>query len=254
MRILRAVPITVIVSTVVLVLALAGCASADPAGSTQSPTSASSADGPQSSPRDGDAAVSSDPVRPVGGEFPGGATWHLVWLAGPDPTTGSEPADFSFVLRNGRIRGTGPVNSFSGTWTTTPTGELAVTGLTATERGGDPDALRQEAAALDALAQVDGYTVVAAGELYLFDGQQQVMTWSTQPDGGVPTVRPATTALAGRAVGMSEAAATDLVEGAGLTARVVSRDGQALAVTEDYRVDRVNLTVDDGTVTATSVG
>lgn len=253
MRTRHAIPIVVATSAVALALVLAGCAAPQTDGPGQS-AAASAPVGSPGTPGDGDAAVSSDPVRPVGGDLADGVTWHLVWLAGPDATTGTEPDGISLVLRDGRIRGDGPVNSFTAAWTTTPAGGLAVTGITATERGGDPAALRQEAAVLDALAQVDGYTVVAAGELYLFDGQRQVMTWSTRPGGGAPTVDPATTTLATRVVGMTEADATALVEGAGLTVRVVSRDGQALAVTEDYRVDRVNLTIEDGTVTAASVG
>jgi len=51
-----------------------------------------------------------------------------------------------------------------------------------------------------------------------------------------------------------EADATALIEAEGFTARVVERDGEALAATMDYRVDRFNLVVVDDVVTALSVG
>lgn len=50
-------------------------------------------------------------------------------------------------------------------------------------------------------------------------------------------------------VGKSESAATTAAEEQGCSIRVVERDGRALAVTEDFRPDRVNVAVEDETVT-----
>lgn len=55
-------------------------------------------------------------------------------------------------------------------------------------------------------------------------------------------------------IGETEADATAAVEAAGFTARVVERDGESFPITMDYRVDRVNLTVQDGLVTVATIG
>jgi hypothetical protein len=49
-------------------------------------------------------------------------------------------------------------------------------------------------------------------------------------------------------IGMSEAEATDRLEAMGYEVRVVARDGESFAVTDDYRTDRVNLEIKDGVV------
>jgi hypothetical protein len=51
-------------------------------------------------------------------------------------------------------------------------------------------------------------------------------------------------------VGKSEADATALAESRKLTVRVVGKDGECGMVTDDLRTDRVNLYLEDGTVTA----
>ena len=50
-------------------------------------------------------------------------------------------------------------------------------------------------------------------------------------------------------VGKSESEAAAAAEEEGCSVRVVERDGRALAVTEDFRPDRVNVVVEDGEVT-----
>ncbi len=61
-------------------------------------------------------------------------------------------------------------------------------------------------------------------------------------------------ALAAEVVGLGEDDAVAAIEAAGLVARVIERDGESLPATMDYREDRVNLSVTDGTVTAATVG
>lgn len=70
---------------------------------------------------------------------------------------------------------------------------------------------------------------------------------------------PSTTALAAAAEvnGMTEGEAIQTIEGISseqLTARVVRRDDSNYAVTEDYSLSRINLEIDNGIVTKTSIG
>jgi hypothetical protein len=72
-----------------------------------------------------------------------------------------------------------------------------------------------------------------------------------------PTVAPDMSVaqeVADSVVGMSEAEATKTAEAKGLTVRVGSRDGEDFALTMDYRLDRVTLTVIADKVTAATPG
>ena len=58
-------------------------------------------------------------------------------------------------------------------------------------------------------------------------------------------------------IGMSEEEAIQTIEGISseqLTARVVRRDAENFAVTLDYRLDRINLEIDNGIVTKAFIG
>ena len=66
-----------------------------------------------------------------------------------------------------------------------------------------------------------------------------------------------TQAVAVEVIGMSEEDAIQTIEGISseqLTARVVRRDDENFAVTMDYRLDRINLEIDNGVVTKASIG
>ena len=70
---------------------------------------------------------------------------------------------------------------------------------------------------------------------------------------------PSATALgvAEEVIGMSEEEAIQTIEGISseqLTARVVRRDGESYAITEDYSLSRINLEIDNGIVTKTYIG
>jgi hypothetical protein len=60
--------------------------------------------------------------------------------------------------------------------------------------------------------------------------------------------------LAHDVIGRSEADAVAAIEETGYVARVVSRDGEDFAVTDDYRTDRINLRIGAGVVTHADVG
>ena len=103
---------------------------------------------------------------------------------------------------------------------------------------------------------MDGYTTVAAGELYLFAGDVNVLVYSVapQPPADDLTITEETEALAASVVGMAETQAQETVEAADHTWRVVARDGVSFPVTEDYSPTRINATIVDGTVTETTIG
>jgi hypothetical protein len=61
-------------------------------------------------------------------------------------------------------------------------------------------------------------------------------------------------ASADKLVGLSEEAAIEQAKLNDWTPRVVSRDGESLPGTADYRLDRVNLTIVAGKVTAVTLG
>jgi heat shock protein HslJ len=221
---------------------LASCARAEDASTT-------GAD-PASGAAGGDSAVSSDMVKPVGGALRIGEPWYLVGGMLEQSTS----ADVTLTFEDGTVGGQGPVNSYSADYTATSTGGLTFGVFAATLMAGSEADMAAEAELLARLQQVDGYTTVEAGELYLFDGDMNVLTYSATPVTAEPTISDATQKVASDIVGLPEDEAQAAVEGAGLTFRVVARDGKALAATDDYSVTRINVTVDNGTVTEATIG
>lgn len=61
-------------------------------------------------------------------------------------------------------------------------------------------------------------------------------------------------AIASQVIGLSEIEAVQIIETAGLRARVVEREGVYYAVTRDYRTDRINLFFRDKLVYRADVG
>lgn len=60
--------------------------------------------------------------------------------------------------------------------------------------------------------------------------------------------------LSAEVLGISEDDARAHIEAAGMSARTMMRNGEAFAGTSDYRLDRVNLTIEDDVVTGATVG
>lgn len=197
-------------------------------------------------------AASSELVQPVGGDLRVGEPWYFV--GGMLETLDPPEAPVVLTFGQDRARGQGPINTYSASYTTGDSGELTFGGWEATQVGGSKADLRLETQIQAYLRQVDGYTTVALGELYLFDGDSNVLVYATQPPGSGLTVDDETQAVALHIIGMSEAEARSAVEAAGLTLRVVARDGTALLVTEDYSVSRINATIVDDQVTETTIG
>ncbi|HSO03877.1 MAG TPA: META domain-containing protein [Candidatus Limnocylindrales bacterium] len=222
---------------------LASCArTTDPASGRVDPASGAAGD---------DSAVGSDMVKPVGGDLRVGQPWYLV--GGMLESSTSTPVMLTF--EEARVGGQGPVNTYSADYQATTAGALALGEFVSTRMAGPEPDMAAEAELLDLLGKVDGYTTVEAGELYLFDGEMNVLTYSAAPVAVDPMApSDAALAMATEVVGMAESEAQAAVEGAGLTYRVVSRDGTGLAVTEDYSVSRINVAIVDGQVTEATIG
>ena len=58
----------------------------------------------------------------------------------------------------------------------------------------------------------------------------------------------------GELIGLSEPDAQTCIEEAGLTGRVVYRDGESFPVTLDYRPDRINMSIEEGFVVEVTLG
>jgi hypothetical protein len=164
-------------------------------------------------------------------------------------------AEVTLTFDESTVGGQGPVNSYSADYTATSTGGLTFGVFASTLMAGPDAQMAAEAEILATLAKVDGYTTVEAGELYLFDGEMNVLTYSTTPVADDPmTPSDEAQAMATEVLGMTEAQAQAAVEAAALTFRVVSRDGEGLAVTDDYSVSRINVAIVDDTVTEATIG
>ena len=201
-------------------------------------------------PADGDSAVSSDLVQPVGGDLRIGEPWYLVGGMLESPVTGQ--VTLTFTAED--LLGEGPLNGYSTTYRSSDDGALELGEWAITAVGGPDAAMALERELLGLLGEVDGYTTVTGGELYLFDGDLNVLVYATTPPSDEPTITDETQAVALEIIGMRQAPARAVVEDAGLTFRVVSRDGTALAITEDYSVTRINASIVDGRVTETRIG
>jgi hypothetical protein len=71
---------------------------------------------------------------------------------------------------------------------------------------------------------------------------------------GSGSVEPAPTFVTSTVVGLGELEATKVIESAGFTARVIARDGESLSGTKDYRLDRVNISIENGVVVSAELG
>jgi hypothetical protein len=200
----------------------------------------------------GDQPTSSEVVKPVGGDLRVSEPWYLI---GTSLSSVVVPPGLTITFAADTVSGQGPVNSWSGSYTATPTGQLDFADVAITAMAGPDEAMKAEAAYQALLETVDGYTAVQAGELYLFDEQANVLVYSATPPVDDPlAVTAQTQALAASVVGMAEAEAEAAVTGANHTFRVVTRDGEQFAVTEDYSPTRINVTVVGEKVTEATIG
>ncbi len=112
-------------------------------------------------------------------------------------------------------------------------------------------------------------TVIAIEDKYLVFGNSAVPSGSTivvpgtdavppEPIGTIepdlPIMNPIDEASTKQLVGLSEGEATKVASGNGWTIRIAMRDGESFMLTTDYQDNRVNLTIENGVVTAVTVG
>ena len=71
---------------------------------------------------------------------------------------------------------------------------------------------------------------------------------------GSGSVEPVPTIATSAPIGLSELEAIKLIESEGFTARVIARDGESLPATKDYRLDRVNISIENGVVVSAELG
>jgi len=228
-----------VIPALLLCLALAAC------GQEAPPTT-----GPADS-GGGDEPTSSDMVSPVGGDLRIGEPWYLVGGTLAEQT----PTQVTLTFDRDTVSGQGPINTYSTSYTASPDGALELGEWVTTLIGSDGPDPAFEAEILRLLGAVDGYTTVAAGELYLFDGDVNVLVYATAPPAPDDlTITEETQALAAQVVGMAEDEARATVEAADHVWRVVARDGTSFPRTEDYSPTRINATIVDGAVTETTIG
>jgi len=157
-----------------------------------------------------DSAVSSDMVQPMGGDLRIGEPWYLVGgMLESTPTT-----EVTLIFEEDTVDGEGPINSYSADYTATKDGALDLGRFVTSLEAGAADLERAETDLLVLLNAVDGYTTVDAGELYLFEGDLNILVYATTPPSDEPTISDETQATALEVLGMSEAEARAAVEGA----------------------------------------
>jgi hypothetical protein len=71
---------------------------------------------------------------------------------------------------------------------------------------------------------------------------------------GSGSIEPGPTFATSAPIGLSELEAIKVIESEGFTARVVARDGESLSGTKDYRLDRVNISIENGVVVSAELG
>ena len=155
-----------------------------------------------------------------------------------------------------QMSGQAPVNSYFADYTTE--GESIEFGpIGSTLMAGDQKMMDAEAAYFELLGSVTTFAVTEE-KLTLKAGGQEVLGYV--PAGSATDLQGAAggeqdvNALAGTLVGMAVAEAETTTTDAGFVFRVVSVDGEPMAVTMDYREDRINAEVEDDTVVRVTIG
>jgi heat shock protein HslJ len=103
------------------------------------------------------------------------ASWSLTSAA----ASSSKLSDFAITLifSDTTASGFGGVNQYTTTFTSGPTGDLDFGDIASTRMAGSPAAMQAEQTYFAELETVTGYTV-ADGELELYAGEQEILTYS----------------------------------------------------------------------------
>ena len=128
----------------------------------------------------GDAPASTpSPSEVIGAQPSGGVDLDgTSWVLQSGPFTGDVAgAGITLEFIDGQASGSGGINRYSGTFTSTPEGSLQFAMFAVTEMAGDPDAMALEQEYLTVLSQTFGYTADDA-TLTLVGVADQVMTFT----------------------------------------------------------------------------
>jgi heat shock protein HslJ len=178
------------------------------------------------------------------------------WVLESAESSAADLATFPITatFEEGVMSGKAPVNTYNAAYQVEADTEIQIGPVASTKMAGPPEAMTAEGAYFALLEQVTGF-VVSSEQLQLVADGEPVLVYAPAPAAG--TDDPATAeaqAVADSLVGKSAEEAEKAVLAAGLTWRVIAEDGSFNAVTGDYRVDRVNVEITDGTVTTATVG
>ena len=206
-------------AAVFVVLLLAGCASGGASSASVSPSESSG---------------------PLPAELLPGDEWVLFSSAA---VPGAPQFGVTMQFDEGKVAGKAPVNRYFGT-AAVGEGSLTFGPLATTQMAGPPEAMTAETGYMKALAGVTQWQV--AGEVLSLSDAQGTLLQFGAPD--------STGAFAATLLGKPRGQAKAAAQQAGYEWRVVSVDGESLAVTDDYRPQRIDASIQDGVVTAVSVG
>ncbi len=188
-----------------------------------------------------------------------GTSWQLDTAEGAAVDLRAFPITLAFD--ESLLSGQAAVNTYRAEYHADETGGLEIGEIASTKMAGSEEAMAAEAAYLKVLSEVDGFTV-STSQLNLRSHGTIVLSFVV--GGATPAASESSDPLADEAaknqkvadavVGMTEADAQAAVQEAGLQFRVLSVDGQPNMATTDYRVDRVNVDIEDGKVTKATIG
>lgn len=186
-------------------------------------------------------APAPSPSGTTAAELLPGEDWVLMAAqVTPDPV----PFDVTVRFENGQLSGKAPVNRYSGTVTASQDGTFAPGAIASTEMAGPAVAMTAEQSYFDALDRVTRWEVNDQ-QLSLATADGPLLTFAAPGSPGAFAVT-----LVGQPRAEAKAAARD----EGYEFRVLSVDGDQRPATMDYRPDRINVTIVDGTVTQAGVG
>lgn len=164
--------------------------------------------------------------------------------------------DITAEFESGTLSGQAPVNRYTAPYEVDGD-EITIGPVASTKMAGEPEAMRAEGAFFALLSTVTGFEQTLE-ELVLLAEEAPVLVFA--PAGAEDTEDPQaaevarTEEVAATLVGLPADEAEAAASAAGLTYRVLAEDGAFNAVTSDFSATRINVEIEDGVVTAATVG
>ena len=194
--------------------------------------------------------------QPIPIELPSlvGQEWYVVSV---DSATGDlAPRPTGAVARirftqDGAVLGNAACNEFSAGYTIGAAGELSITNLVI----GDLNCFIPDwEAFVELLPGATGYGSAGGPDPILFVDSTGSISLSATPPAADPGPSDPSTDPTADYIGLTEIEAAQLADSRGVAFRVSSIDGEPLALTLDFAVDRVNADLVDGIVIAVTLG